>query len=198
MSLIELVSAFNLQHSYSGEVRGRSYECYCRSIMLRQEQLAFIKAISTLHLSLALLNEFRLVISRMKKKPAVPTGSRSTSGSGVRAAQRPSSQLAGKRKANELTSSGNSMEPANINPARGVGSAPLPSNSSVTGEKASVGSRQPGPFGEGRRKLKYWMGPSPRLSQVGQSSPQLWIRTRPNPVSQRRQPIGACLAKCQR
>jgi hypothetical protein len=48
----------------------------------------------------------------------------------------------GKRKANELASSGDSSEPANRGPAPGAGSAPLPANSTVTAEKAAVGSRQ--------------------------------------------------------
>ena len=58
----------------SGVVKGSS----CRIIMLRQEELAFIKAISTLQLSLALLRELRIAISRRKKKPVVPAGSRSS------------------------------------------------------------------------------------------------------------------------
>jgi hypothetical protein len=53
-----------------------------------------------------------------------------------------------------------------------------------------------GPSGKGKRKRLYWPGPSPRLSQVGPSGPQLRIRTHPNPVSQWRQPIGECLATC--
>ena len=35
-----------------------------------------------------------------------------------------------------------------------------------------------------------------RFSQVGRSSPQPWIQTRPNPLSLQRQSIGACLATC--
>ena len=50
----------------------------CRSIMLRQEELAFFKAISTLQLSPAILKELRMALSRRKKKAAVPAGSRST------------------------------------------------------------------------------------------------------------------------
>jgi hypothetical protein len=80
--------------------------------------------------------------SRRKKKPAVLTGSRGTTSDGARASQRSSGQLAGKRKANELASSGDSSEPANRRPEPGAGSAPLPANSTVTGEQAAVGSRQ--------------------------------------------------------
>jgi len=114
--------------------------------MPRQDELAFMKAISTLQVSPALLKELRLAMVRRKKKPAVPAGRRSTtSGSGTRA----SLQLAGKRKANELASSGDSMEPANRSPAPGAGSVLLYATSTVTSEQAAAGSRQPGPSGGG-------------------------------------------------
>jgi hypothetical protein len=61
-----------------------------------------------------------------RKKPAVPAGSRSTApGRGAGAPLRPSRELAGKRKANELASSGDSPEPANRRPAPSEGFAPL-------------------------------------------------------------------------
>jgi len=114
--------------------------------MLKQDELAFIKAISTYQMSLTLLKKLRLAMARRKKKPAVLAERRSTtSGNGAIASQ----QLAGKRKANELACPGDSMEAANRRPAPGAGSAPLPVNSSVTGEQASVGSRQIGPSGGG-------------------------------------------------
>jgi hypothetical protein len=53
----------------------------CRSIMLRQEELAFIKAISTLQLSPAILKELRMALS-CRQKPAVKAGSRSTAPGG--------------------------------------------------------------------------------------------------------------------
>ena len=114
--------------------------------MLRQEDLAFIKAISTLQLSPAIHKELSMALSRKKKK-SVPAGSRSTApGGGARAPQRPSRQLAGKRKANELASSGDSSEPANRSPAPSEGSAPLPASASaVTGELDTSCSRQLGP-----------------------------------------------------
>ena len=160
--------------------------------MLRQDELAFIKAISTLQLSPALLKELRLSMSRTKKKPAMPAASRSTCG---RAAQRPSSQLADKRKTIELVSSGDSMEPANRCPAPGAGSAPLPAHS-CHGRTSCC--RQPATraIRGGATYTRYCPGPSPRLSKVGRSNPQPWFRTRPNPVSEPRQPIGACLATC--
>jgi hypothetical protein len=83
-------------------------------------------------------------MSRRKKKPVVLPGRRgTTSGGGARAPQRSSGQLTGKRKANELASSGVSFEPANRHPAPNDGSAPLPASASaVTGEKAAACSRQ--------------------------------------------------------
>jgi len=109
--------------------------------MLRQDELAFIKAISTLQISPALLKELRLAMARRKKKPVVAAGRHSTSGSGARASQ----QLTGKSKTNELACLDESMEPANRRPAPGAGSVPLLTNSSVMGEQAAVGSQQPGP-----------------------------------------------------
>jgi len=47
----------------------------CQSIKLRQEELAFFKAISTLQLSPAILKVLRMALSRRKKKSAVPAGS---------------------------------------------------------------------------------------------------------------------------
>jgi len=54
--------------------------------MLRQEELAFVKVVSTMQLYLAILKELRMALSRRKKKPVVPAGIRSnTSASGARA-----------------------------------------------------------------------------------------------------------------
>jgi len=64
-----------------------------------------------------------------------------TTGSGRR------TKLAGKRKANELASSGGSAEPANRRPATGAGSTTLPVTTAATGEQAVASSRQPGPSG---------------------------------------------------
>ena len=118
--------------------------------MLRQEELAFIKALSTFKFSPAALKELRMALSRRKKRPMVPARSRSTMpASGARVPQRSWSQLAGKRKANELASSGDSSEPANRRPAPTAASAPLPVTSAVTGEQAATCSRQLGPPREG-------------------------------------------------
>ena len=103
--------------------------------MRRQEELAFVKAISTMQLSPAILKELRMALSRRKKMTVVPAGIRSTtSASGARAPHRLPSLLAGKRKASELASLGDSSEPANRRPAPGAGSAPLPA---VMGEHAA-------------------------------------------------------------
>jgi hypothetical protein len=125
----------------------------CRSVMPKQEELAFVKAISNLQVSPALLKELRLALSRRKKKPAVPAGSR-FSGSGAKAPQ-----LAGKRKANEVASSGDSSESANRRPANGAGSAPLPALPSVTGEEAAVSSRLLGPPEGGATYASVLAGP---------------------------------------
>jgi hypothetical protein len=101
----------------------------CRSIMLKQEELAFLKAMSTLQLSYVILRELKLAMSR-RNKPAVLVGNRGTTSGLARATQRSSGQLAGNRKANELASSGDSSEPANRHPAPGAVSAPLPASSS--------------------------------------------------------------------
>ena len=98
--------------------------------MFRQEDLFFIKAVSTLQLSPA-LKEMRMALVSRKKKTLVSAGSRSTAlGVGSKASQCPSSQHAGKRKANVLASSDDSIKPANRRP--GAGSAPLSAISSVT------------------------------------------------------------------
>jgi len=105
--------------------------------MLRQDELAFIKALSTLQKKLA---------TARKKVPTVSAGRRiTTTGSGSRVSQ----QLAGKRKTNELASSGDSSEPANRRQATGAGSMPVPATTIVTGEQAAASSRQPGPCGVG-------------------------------------------------
>jgi len=55
--------------------------------MLRQDELSFMKDISILQVSPALLKELRLAMAR-RKNPAVPDEKRSTiSGSGTRASQ---------------------------------------------------------------------------------------------------------------
>jgi len=76
--MTDMVSAFSHLQRYSAGVRGRTFERSCRSIMLRQDELAFIKAIYTLQVSPALLKGLRLSMLWREKKPAVPAGKRST------------------------------------------------------------------------------------------------------------------------
>ena len=72
-----------------------------------------------MQLSPANLKELRMALPRRKKKEVVPAGIRSTKpASWARAPQRIPSLLAGKSKANELPSSGDSSEPATRRPAR--------------------------------------------------------------------------------
>jgi len=98
----------------------------CRSIMLRQEELAFIKAISTLLPSPTIPQELRMALSRRRKMPALPAGSRRTApGGGSGAHQRTTGQLVCKRKSNELAGSGDSFELANRRPAPSQGHSRL-------------------------------------------------------------------------
>jgi hypothetical protein len=82
--------------------------------MLRQYELAFIKALSTFQVSPAVLKELRMALSR-RKKPQVRAGIRSTMPEGgTTIPQLSSSQLAGKRKANELATRGTRQSPRAI------------------------------------------------------------------------------------
>ena len=78
--------------------------------MLRQDELAFVKAISSFQMSPAMLKELRLAMARRKKRPAVPAAKRSTL-SGSRSGSRSSvcQQLEGNREANELASLDDTM-----------------------------------------------------------------------------------------
>ena len=69
--------------------------------MLRQEELSFIKATSTLEPSPARLKDLRETLTPRRKKPVFSAGSSSTTpGGGSKASQWSSSQLASKNKAN--------------------------------------------------------------------------------------------------
>ena len=155
--------------------------CACRSVMLRQDELAFLKAISSFQVSPAMLRELRLAMIK-KKRPAVPAVRRSApAGSG--------SSASGKRKASELTSSGDSMEPANRRPAP----RPLPLPETATGEKAASGSRQPVSWATYAAVLSASVAPS-QLS--GTLKPTAMGSDTLNPVSRWRHPKGACLRTC--
>ena len=150
--------------------------------MLRQEDIAFIKVISTLQLSPAIVKELRMALSR-RKKPFVPADRRSTtSGCWPRAPQRQSGHLASKREANDMASSGDSFDCVNRRPAPVAGFTALPAKFTVAGKQASDCSRQLVPPGGVVRYADFWPGPSPHFSQVGRSSLQPWIRTYLNPL----------------
>ena len=88
-----------------------------------------------------------------------------------RSPQRSSSQLTGKRKANELGSSDDSSEPTNRRPAPGAGSAPLPATSAVTGEQAATCSRQLVPLEEGVTYAAALAGPVASFQPNGSLKP---------------------------
>jgi hypothetical protein len=50
----------------------------CRSIILRKEEIANIKDLSTFQVSPAVLKELMMALSRSKEEPLVPARSRST------------------------------------------------------------------------------------------------------------------------
>jgi hypothetical protein len=118
------------------------------SIMLRQNELAFLKALSSAQMSPALFRELRtmLAAAKMKKKrPTVPAGIKGTTSECGLAPSERSSGFTGKRKANEMVSYGDSSDPAIRRPAPGAGSAPRPvSPVKVTCEKPASGGRQLG------------------------------------------------------
>ena len=106
------------------------------SVVLRHNEVSFIRAISSLHKKLSAAGR--------RNVPAVSAARRGTAtGRGRRA------ELAGIRKADELASSGGPEEPANRCPAIGAGSTPLPVTTAATGEQAAASSRQPGSSGVG-------------------------------------------------
>ena len=115
-------------------------------------------------------------------------------GGGPKASHLPPNHHAGKRKANGLASPGGSMGPATRRPAPDAGSAPLPATSSAMGELAAVGSRQLATT-RTRGDIRGRIGRAghPASTQMGRSSPQPWIRTRQNPLSQPTRSTDACL-----
>jgi len=113
--------------------------------MLSQDELALLKALSNVQQSPAFLKELRKAVANGKKKRAtVPAGSRSTSfGGAYIASYRSSAKVAGKRKAIELASSGDSSVPATRRRVPGAGSAQQPATSSgATGVQVTTGGRQ--------------------------------------------------------
>jgi hypothetical protein len=107
--------------------------------MLKAEDLAFVKALSLVKVSPALLKELRKAIAarRGRKSPTVPVGRRCPDG--PVSSHLPLHDLAAKRKAIELTVSGGSPEPAARRPASDVDSPPS------AGEQAASGGRNSSP-----------------------------------------------------
>ena len=109
--------------------------------MLRKDELAN----SQLDFTAALLMELRKAMaSRQKRKSVVHAGNCSTTpGGGTHDSQRSSALLAGKHKANELASSGDSSEPATRRPGPSGGTAPLSALvADIMSEQAADRSRQ--------------------------------------------------------
>ena len=164
--------------------------------MLRQQELAFIKAISTLKLSPALIRELRLAMSRRKKTLVVFAGSRSTApGEGAGA---PSDHRYSSRTSTKPTS----WQDNATHPSQQAGAQRLANGARLCPRVQSRAKRLLPAAGNsvsprmGRRTRLFWPGPSLRFSQVRRSSPQPWVQTCPNPLSHPRQPIGACLTTC--
>ena len=163
--------------------------------MLKQE-LAFIKAISTLQVTPALLRELRTALSTRKRRTVVPAGSRGRApGGGPRTSQRPPSRQAGKRKANELANSGTQWRLPLGAQHLTLGPRPYPQNHPRENRRPTAAGSSAHPR-EGRQTRPFWPGPQHRFTQVGRSNPQPWIRTRPNPLSQLRQQPRACPTTC--
>ena len=108
-----------------------------------------------------------------KKRPTAPAGSRSiTFGGASLASNRSPNKVAGKRKANELASSGDSSETATKRPAPGDGSAPLPATATgATGEQAATGGRQLGSPEDGATYAAVAAAPNAPHKPSGQFKP---------------------------
>ena len=164
--------------------------------MLKQEELAFINAVSTLQVTPALLREQRTALSTRKRRTVVPAGFRGRApGGGPRTSQRPPSRQAGKRKAKELQTRGTQWSLPLGTQHLMLGPRPYPQNHPRENRRSTASGSSAHPW-EGRHTRPFWPGPQHRFTQVGRSSPQPWIRTRPNPLSQLRQQPGACPTTC--
>jgi hypothetical protein len=161
--------------------------------MVRQEELAFVKAIYNLQVSPALLKELRLALSRRKKKPAVPAAV-------AEAGPRPPNELQvswrGSAKPTSWQARATPQSPPTGAQQLALGPRLCPRFLQSRANKLLQAAGNSGLPREGRLMRPFWQGPSPRISQVGRSSPQPWIRTRPNPLPLPSQPIGACLTTC--
>jgi hypothetical protein len=122
--------------------------------MLKQEELAFIKAIGSMELSPVLLRELRKSMAAAKKKKAISAASSHASApalvhscgadAGVRAPLDSVQSNLGKRKVEELPSQDCVTEPDTRRPAPGHPLEDVPETQGTTGELAAKSSRQLG------------------------------------------------------
>jgi len=157
--------------------------------MLRQEELAFIKATSTMQLSPAILKQLRMTMSRRKKKPAGLAKSRSTTtGCGARAPDDhpPSSRASVKPTSWKVRAGHWSPQTGVQRPAMGPCLCPWVHRQSRANTLHPAAGNSCPPR-EGWRTRLSSPGPSPRFSQVESLSPQPWIQTRLNLLSHPRQ-----------
>ena len=133
---------------------GRKYPA--ESVTLRKEELAFIKAISSIELSPEFLRELRKAMAASKKKKVLAAAKASATSApallrpsvvgGEARTSRDTLQLhVSKRKAEELSSSDCPSEPASRRPAPGHRLGDRPEAQDTTGEPAAQSSRQLGP-----------------------------------------------------
>jgi hypothetical protein len=117
--------------------------------MMKQEELAFMKAISTLQLSPALLREFRRALAASKRRKALAPGKAKPSGEvvdEVQSSQKPLQLPAGKRKAAELSTSDGVFEPAARRPAPSALAVEASATVCAADELTAGTSRQPRPM----------------------------------------------------
>ena len=166
--------------------------------MIWKEELAFIKAISTIRPSPALLRELRVALSRRKKKPVVLAGS--IRQNIWRLGQAPQDHLDSSRASVKSTSrQARASHSSQLIGAQRLALGPHLCPRVHRQSRAKKLLPETGNSGlliEGRRTWLLWQDPSPCLSQVGRSSPQPWVLTSLNPLSHPRQPTGAYLATC--
>jgi hypothetical protein len=111
--------------------------------MLRRDDVAFLKALTSTKVSPALLRELKRIVAEKKKRrgPAVPVGRRGPDGPDL--SHHPPKQLAAKRRAAEMAGSGGSPEPAARRLVTDADSVRLPASTSrATGERADTGGQQ--------------------------------------------------------
>jgi hypothetical protein len=117
--------------------------------MLKQEELAFMKAISTLELSPALLRVLRRALAASKRRKALAPGKAKPSGEvvdEVQSSHKPLQLSAGKRKAAELSTSDGVSEPAARRPSPSALAVEASAAVCAADELTAGTSRQPRPM----------------------------------------------------